>query len=139
MDDFIKIPLTALLAFGGGFWTRFFLDRRSERRTLIRTVADKYIAGISTATRSEDSHFRLGLLQRSGAALLTEQELASVVETVVGHGSPDPTKDHDLCLEAPLLDIIRSANAENVDIGSAEDYYRWLLNKFGTHLPPTTE
>jgi hypothetical protein len=137
MNEFEKIALTAPLAFGGGYLTRLLLDKRGERRALVRVIADKYISGVSTAARSDESHFRLGVLQRSGAALLTKREFASMVEIVVGHGCPDPTKNHELCIDIPLLDIIRAANAENVDIGSATDYYKWLLSKFGSRLPPT--
>ena len=77
--------------FIGGFFTRWRLDKLGERRALLKSMGDHYIANAqANSNRQSDEFWRLGMLQKVGAAQLSARELSRLCRRIVAHGLQDP-------------------------------------------------
>jgi hypothetical protein len=89
-DEYIRLFVTLLGGFGLGYVCRWLLDRYSEQRALLKEIVDRYVALPEPREGASASLERLALLQRCGAGLLAERELADAAAMIRRFGRPDP-------------------------------------------------
>ncbi len=68
LADLAKLLIGAIIGFFGGFFTRWPLDKLAERRALLNSMGDRYIANAQANSNQGDEFWRLGILQKVGAA-----------------------------------------------------------------------
>jgi hypothetical protein len=74
----------ASVGFIGGFFTRWRLDKLAERRALLKSMGDHYIANTQADSNQQGNEFwRLGMLQKVGAAELSARELSRLCRRIV--------------------------------------------------------
>ncbi len=121
LADLVKLLIGAIIGFIVGFFTRWPLDKLAERRALLKSMGDRYIANAQADSNQQDDEFwRLGMLQKVGAAELSACELSRVCRRITAHGLRDPQhreistvfKDHRHSLEG----LLRWAAQESIDL-----------------------
>ena len=126
LADIGNLLIAAIIGFIGGFFTRWPLDKLAERRALLKDMGGRYIVNAQANLNQQGNEFwRLGMLQKVGAAELSACELSRLCRRVVAHGLKDPRqreistvfKDH----RHSLRGLLRWASQENIDLtdGSA--------------------
>lgn len=95
MSDLTKLLLSSAIGFFvgifTGFLTRWPMDKLSERRAFVRSIADKYIGLAQSNSGSiEDEFYCIGTLQAIGAAELRPLEFCRVCRRIAAHGLKDP-------------------------------------------------
>lgn len=132
MNEYIKLLITLLGGFALGYLCRWLLDRRSERRGLIKQVVDRY-SGLTEPRDGESASMeRLEMLQRCGAGLLTRSELSEAGASIQRFGRPDP-----LATGVPYsaFDLLQQASSRGHSLGSALDTYDWIVSISTTPKP----
>jgi hypothetical protein len=106
-----------------GYIVRLLEERLTELRR-IRRMLDRYIANAqANLVLQTDEFWRLGMLQRVGAAELSERELSRLCRRIVNYGLQDPRhretstvfKDH----RESLSGLLRWASREGIDLSDA--------------------
>jgi len=126
LADIGNLLIAAIIGFIGGFLTRWPLDKLAERRALLKDMSGRYIVNAQANLNQQGNEFwRLGMLQKVGAAELSACELSRLCRRVVAHGLKDPRqreistvfKDH----RHSLRGLLRWASQESIDLsdGSA--------------------
>ncbi len=126
LADIGNLLIAAIIGFIGGFLTRWPLDKLAERRALLKDMGGRYIVNAQANLNQQGNEFwRLGMLQKVGAAELSACELSRLCRRVVAHGLKDPRqreistvfKDH----RHSLRGLLRWASQESIDLsdGSA--------------------
>ncbi len=126
LADIGNLLIAAIIGFIGGFFTRWPLDKLAERRALLKDMGGRYIVNAQANLNQQGNEFwRLGMLQKVGAAELSACELSRLCRRVVAHGLKDPRqreistvfKDH----RHSLRGLLRWASQESIDLsdGSA--------------------
>jgi len=126
LADIGNLLIAAIIGFIGGFFTRWPLDKLAERRALLKDMSGRYIVNAQANLNQQGNEFwRLGMLQKVGAAELSACELSRLCRRVVAHGLKDPRqreistvfKDH----RHSLRGLLRWASQESIDLsdGSA--------------------
>ena len=91
LANLVNLLIGAIIGFIGGFFTRWPLDKLAERRALLKSMGDRYIASAQEASNKQDDEFwRLGMLQKAGAAELSAYELSRLCRRITAHGLLDP-------------------------------------------------
>jgi hypothetical protein len=86
LADLAKILIVAIMGFLVGIFTRWPLDKLVERRALVKSMGDRYIASAQANSNQQGKEFwRLGMLQKVGAAELSACELSRVCRRIVAH------------------------------------------------------
>jgi hypothetical protein len=88
----MKLGDLANVFLGGviGYIVRLLEERRAELRRL-RRMLDRYIANAqANLVLQTDEFWRLGMLQKVGAAELSERELSRLCRRIVNYGLLDP-------------------------------------------------
>ncbi len=88
----MKLGDLANVLLGGviGYIVRLLEERRAELRRL-RRMRDRYNANAqANLVLQTDEFWRLGMLQKIGAAELNERELSRLCRRIVNYGLPDP-------------------------------------------------
>jgi hypothetical protein len=118
----MKLGDLANVLLGGviGYIVRLFEERRAE----LRRMRDRYIANAqANLVLQSDEFWRLGMLQKVGAAELNERELSRLCRRIVNYGLHDPRhreistvfKDH----RESLSGLLRWASKEGIDLSDA--------------------
>ena len=103
-----------------GYIVRLLEQRRAE----LRRMRDRYIANAqANLVLQTDEFWRLGMLQKVGAAELNERELSRLCRRIVNYGLQDPRhreistvfKDH----RESLSGLLRWASKEGIDLSDA--------------------
>ena len=126
LADIGNLLIAAIIGFIGGFFTRWPLDKLAERRALLKDMSGRYIVNAQANLNQQGNEFwRLGMLQKVGAAELSACELSRLCRRVVAHGLKDRRqreistvfKDH----RHSLRGLLRWASQESIDLsdGSA--------------------
>ena len=126
LADIGNLLIAAIIGFIGGFFTRWPLDKLAERRALLKDMSGRYIVNAQANLNQQGNEFwRLGMLQKVGAAELSACELSPLCRRVVAHGLKDRRqreistvfKDH----RHSLRGLLRWASQESIDLsdGSA--------------------
>ncbi len=126
LADIGNLLIAAIIGFIGGFLTRWPLDKLAERRPLLKDMSGRYIVNAQANLNQQGNEFwRLGMLQKVGAAELSACELSRLCRRVVAHGLKDRRqreistvfKDH----RHSLRGLLRWASHESIDLsdGSA--------------------
>ena len=126
LADIGNLLIAAIIGFIGGFLTRWPLDKLAERRALLKDMSGRYIVNAQANLNQQGNEFwRLGMLQKVGAAELSACELSRLCRRVVAHGLKDRQqreistvfKDH----RHSLRGLLRWASQESIDLsdGSA--------------------
>ena len=126
LADIGNLLIAAIIGFIVGFFTRWPLDKLAERRALLKSMGDRYIGNAQADSNQQDDEFwRLGMLQKVGAAELSACELSRVCRRITAHGLRDPRhreistvfKDR----RRSLAGLLRWASQESIDLsdGSA--------------------
>jgi hypothetical protein len=106
-----------------GYIVRLLEERLTELRR-IRRMLDRYIANArANLVLQTDEFWRLGMLQKVGAAELNERELSGLCRRIVDYGLRDPGhrdtsivfKDH----RESLNGLLRWASREGIDLSDA--------------------
>ncbi len=113
--DRVKMLVTFLLGIASGSLLTWF----AERRTRAVRVLERYLGGAEQQhERQISAAFRVGLLQRAGAAELSRRRLRKFAARVVAHGLADPLVGYDFFSDwrrEPYL-LLRWANREGIDL-----------------------
>jgi len=118
----MKLGDLADVLLGGviGYIVRLLEQRRAE----LRRMRDRYIANAqANLVLQTDEFWRLGMLQKVGAAELDERELSRLCHRIVNYGLQDPRhreistvfKDH----RESLSGLLRWASKEGIDLSDA--------------------
>ena len=118
----MKLGDLANVLLGGviGYIVRLLEQRRAE----LRRMRDRYIANAqANLVLQTDEFWRLGMLQKVGAAELDERELSRLCRRIVNYGLQDPRhreisavfKDH----RESLSGLLRWASKEGIDLSDA--------------------
>jgi hypothetical protein len=118
----MKLGDLANILLGGviGYIVRLLEERRAE----LRRMRDRYIANAqANLVLQTDEFWRLGMLQKVGAAELNERELSRLCRRIVNYGLQDPRhrkistvfKDH----RESLSGLLRWASKEGIDLSDA--------------------
>jgi hypothetical protein len=106
-----------------GYIVRLLEERLTELKR-IRRMLDRYIANAqANLVLQTDEFWRLGMLQKVGAAELSERELSRLCRRIVSYGLQDPRhretsvvfKDH----RESLSGLLRWASREGIDLSDA--------------------
>ena len=106
-----------------GYIVRLLEERRAELKRM-RRMLDRYIANAqANLVLQSDEFWRLGMLQKVGAAELNERELSRLCRRIVNYGLQDPRhreistvfKDH----RESLSGLLRWASKEGIDLSDA--------------------
>ena len=106
-----------------GYIVRLLEERLTELRR-IRRMGDRYIANAqANLVLQTDEFWRLGMLQKVGAAELNERELSRLCRRIVNYGLQDPRhrevstvfKDH----RESLSGLLRWASRQSIDMSNA--------------------
>jgi hypothetical protein len=106
-----------------GYIVRLLEERLTELRR-IRRMLDRYIANAqANLVLQTDEFWRLGMLQKVGAAELSERELSRLCRRIVNYGLQDPRnretstvfKDH----RESLSGLLGWASREGIDLSDA--------------------
>jgi hypothetical protein len=106
-----------------GYIVRLLEERRAELKRM-RRMLDRYIANAqANLVLQSDEFWRLGMLQKVGAAELNERELSLLCRRIVNYGLQDPRhrkistvfKDH----RESLSGLLRWASKEGIDLSDA--------------------
>jgi hypothetical protein len=106
-----------------GYIVRLLEERLTELRR-IRRMLDRYIANAqANLVLQTDEFWRLGMLQKVGAAELNERELSGLCRRIVNYGLQDPRnretstvfRDH----RESLSGLLRWASKEGIDLSDA--------------------
>jgi hypothetical protein len=132
MNEYTKLLITLLGGFALGYLCRWLLDRRSERRGLIKQVVERY-SGLSEPRDSASARLeRLAMLQRCGAGLLTRSELSEAGASIQRFGSPDPLATG---LPYSAFDLLQQVSSRGHSLGSALETYDWIVSIATTPKP----
>jgi hypothetical protein len=123
----MKLGDLANVLLGGviGYIVRLFEERRAE----LKRMRDRYIANAqANLVLQTDEFWRLGMLQKVGAAKLNERELSRLCRRIVNYGLQDPRhreistvfKDH----RESLSGLLRWASKEGVDLSDGLEVMR---------------
>jgi len=121
LADLAKLLIGAIIGFFAGFFTRWPLDKLAERRALLKSMGDRYITSAQADSNQQgDEFWRLGMLQKVGAAELTACELSRLCRRILAHGLQDPRhreistvfKDR----RHSLRGLLRWASQESIDL-----------------------
>ena len=116
---FVCVLLGAVI----GYIVRLLEERLTELRRM-RRMLDRYIANAqANLVLQTDEFWRLGMLQKVGAAELNERELSRLCRRIVNYGLQDPRhreistvfKDH----RESLCGLLRWASKEGIDLSDA--------------------
>jgi hypothetical protein len=132
MNESTKLLITLLGGFALGYVCRWLLDRRSERRGLIKQVVELYSGLPEPRDGASASLERLAMLQRCGAGLLTRNELSEAGASIQRFGRPDP-----LATDVPYsaFDLLQQASRRGHALGSALETYDWIVSIVTTPKP----
>src|SRR5439155_19459255 len=84
--DIGNLLIAAIIGFIGGFFTRWPLDKLAERRALLKDMGGRYIVNAQANLNQQGNEFwRLGMLQKMGAAELSACELSRLCRRFVAH------------------------------------------------------
>jgi hypothetical protein len=115
----VKMLGTFVLGIASGWILTWFTERRARA---LRAL-ERYLAGAEKQPESQTSAaFRLGLLQRTGAAELSRRGLRKLAVRVMAHGLVDPLAGYDFFTDwrrEPYL-LLRWANREGIDLSDEE-------------------
>ena len=125
MDECTKLAVTLIGGFALGYLSRWLLDRRSERRALVKQVADRYSALPEPREGASAGLERLAILQRCGAGLLKRSELSEVGATIRKFGRPDPLETG---VGVSAFDLLQQASSRGHSLGSALETYDWIVS-----------
>jgi len=123
----MKLGDLANVLLGGviGYIVRLFEERRAE----LKRMRDRYIANAqANLVLQTDEFWRMGMLQKVGAAKLNERELSRLCRRIVNYGLQDPRhreistvfKDH----RESLSGLLRWASKEGVDLSDGLEVMR---------------
>lgn len=113
-----------IIGFIGAFFTRWPFEKFAERRALLKSMGNHYIANAQADSNQQgDEFWRLGMLQKVGAAELSACELSRVCRRIVAHGLRDPRhreistvfKDR----RHSLRGLLRWASQESIDLSDS--------------------
>jgi hypothetical protein len=132
MNESTKLLITLLGGFALGYVCRWLLDRRSERRGLIKQVVELYSGLPEPRDGASASLEHLAMLQRCGAGLLTRNELSEAGASIQRFGRPDP-----LATDVPYsaFDLLQQASSRGHALGSALETYDWIVSSATTPKP----
>jgi hypothetical protein len=111
----IKVTIGPIVGFLCGHVSGSFGQKRAQTAR----VLERYIQAAGQQREAQnDAAFRMGLLQRSGAAELSRRQLARLAARVVAHGLTDPLTGYDHfsdCRKDPYR-LLRWANNEGINL-----------------------
>jgi hypothetical protein len=117
-----------------GYIVRLFEERRAE----LRRLGDRYIENAQANPNLQtDEFWRLGMLQKVGAAELSEGKLSRLCRRIVAHGLQDPRhrevstvfKDH----RRSLRGLLRWASQESIDLSDGSALLRRHAEEMDAH------
>jgi hypothetical protein len=128
LSDLANLLLAAIIGYIGGLF--------AERRALLKSMGDRYIALAQANPNQGDEFWRLGMLQKVGAADLRAYELSRLCRRIVAHGLKDPReremstvfKDHRLSLQG----LLRWASQESIDLSDGSTVLRRHVEEGGS-------
>jgi hypothetical protein len=125
LPDWLLEAIKILVTFLFGLVTGKF----AERRTQADRVLEQYILKADRQREAQnEAAFRMGLLQRSGAAQLSRRRLKKLAARVVAHGLKDPLVGYgffDDWRKDPYR-LLRWANKEGIDLSDEKAILRRL-------------
>src|SRR5206468_9964986 len=90
LADIGNLLIAAIIGFIRGFFTHWPLDKLAERRALLKDMDGRYIVNAQANLNQQGNEFwRLGMLQKVGAAELSACESSRLCRRVVAHGLQD--------------------------------------------------
>jgi hypothetical protein len=129
LDDLSKLVIGGIIGFVVGIFTRWPLEKLAERRSLVKITGDRYIADAQAdSSQQHDEFWRLGMLQKVGAAELSARELSRVCRRIVAHGLRDP-RDRDISTvfvdrRRSLRGLLHWASQESFDLSDSSALLR---------------
>ena len=131
-SECVKLLITLVGGFALGYLCRWLLDRRSERRGLIKQVVERYAGLPEPRDGVSASLERLAMLQRCGAGLLSRSELSEAGASIQRFGRPDP-----LATDVPYsaFELLQQASSRGHTLGSALETYDWIVSISATKRP----
>ena len=103
-----------------------------ERRAQASRVLDRYLVEAERQPEAQnEAAFRMGLLQRSGAAELSGRRLAKLAARVVAHGLNNPLTGYDFFSDwrKDPYRLLRWANDEGVDLSDEDAVLKRLAGE----------
>src|SRR5206468_12576175 len=121
LADIGNLLIAAIIGFIGGFFTHWPLDKLAERRALLKDMGGRYIVNAQANSNQQgDEFWRLGMLQKVGAAELSACELSRVCRRIVAHGLQDPRQREISTVfkdrRHTLRGLLRWASQESIDL-----------------------
>jgi hypothetical protein len=103
-----------------GYIVRLFEERRAE----LRRMGDRYIQNAQASPNLQtDEFWRLGMLQKVGAAELSDRKLSRLCRRIVNHGLQDPQhREISIVFEddrKSLSGLLRWASKVGIDLSDA--------------------
>jgi hypothetical protein len=132
LNEYFKLFITLFGGFALGYLCRWLLDRRSERRGLIKQVVERYCGLPEPRDGASASLERLAMLQRCGAGLLTRSELSEAGASIQRFGRPDPLATR---VSYSAFDLLQRASNRGHALGSALETYDWIVSIATTPKP----
>jgi hypothetical protein len=125
------------VGFIGGFFTRWRLDKLAERRALLKDMGDRYIANAQANPNLQtDEFWRLGMLQKVGAAELSDAKLSRLCRRIVNHGLQDPRHREVSTVfkddRRSLRGLLRWASQESLDLSDESAVLEVFLEQGGS-------
>ena len=137
LADLAKLLIGAVIGFLGGFFTRWPLDKLAERRALLKSIGDRYIANAQANSNQQgDEFWRLGMLQKLGAAELSACELSRICRRIVAHGLQDPRQRKMSTVfkdrRRSLRGLLHCAAQESIDLSDESAVMRRHVEEGGS-------
>jgi hypothetical protein len=129
LADLAKLLVGAIIGFIGEFFTRCPLDKLAERRALLKSMGDRYIANTQANSNQQgDEFWRPGMLQNGGAAELSACELSRVCRRIVAHGLQS-LRDREISTvfkdrRHSVRGLLRWASQESIDLSDGSTVLR---------------
>jgi hypothetical protein len=129
LGDLSKLLIGGVIGFVVGIFTRWPLEKLAERRALVKTMGDDYIAAAqANRDQQEDEFWRLGRLQAVGAADLNACELSRLCNRIISHGLRDPRHREISTVftdrRRSLRGLLRWGSHESVDLSDGDGLLR---------------
>jgi hypothetical protein len=130
LDDVAKLFIGGII----GAAITVFAERRAE----LRRIGDRYIENAQADSNLQaDEFWRLGMLQKVGAAELSARQLSRLCRRIVNHGLHDPQhreistvfKDHR---RRSVQGLLRWASQESIDLSDGDAVMRRHLEEGGS-------
>jgi len=90
MNDYERIILTALIAFGFGIGSGVLLENWRERRSFRKSILADYMKRAESKETPDDIFILVGIFQRVGGWRLNDREISQIRNDILGRGLIDP-------------------------------------------------